>query len=154
VNQENFKEMLQYRVESLEREVERLMHRETRTYSQKALKQLMSEAPKLDVEKFSQVASKWSINFQKQFLFDARSYPLRELSATGTDGPIGEFLLCSLPRHENSPSSLTKVVFPVARIDAFPFTVRTFAPDPARRDAHAEVKQVNGWLHTSAFPFF
>jgi hypothetical protein len=36
-------------------------------------------------------------------------------------------------------------------------TGRTYTRDayaPERRDAHAEVEKINGWLHTSAFPSF
>jgi hypothetical protein len=35
-------------------------------------------------------------------------------------------------------------------------TGRTYTRDayaPVRRDARAEVEKINGWLHTSAFPF-
>jgi hypothetical protein len=35
-------------------------------------------------------------------------------------------------------------------------TGRTYTRDayvPVRRDAHAEVEKINGWLHISAFPF-
>jgi hypothetical protein len=37
------------------------------------------------------------------------------------------------------------------------FTRRTYTRDayaPIRRDAHAEVEKISGWLHTSVFPFF